>query len=64
MGSTFLTYQSGLKKDELLSYHSDYQEQERIEGGCYTYAGHMGIMPEGIEFAKVEPFADAGKAEQ
>ena len=64
MGSIFKTYQSGLKKDELLSYHSDYQEQERIEGGCYTYAGHIGIMPDGLHFADVKPFAGAGKAEE
>ena len=64
MGSVFHTYTSGLKKDELLSYHSDYQEQERIEGGCYTYAGHIGIMPEGLNFVKVEPFTSVEKAEE
>lgn len=64
MGSVFHSYTSSLNKNELLSYHSDYQEQERIEGGCYTYAGHMGIMPEGLEFADVKPFKSAADAEE
>lgn len=64
MGSVFHTYTSGLPKDRLLSYHSDYQEQERIEGGCYTYAGHIGIMPDGLHFVDVKPFASASAAEE
>lgn len=64
MGSILQTYTSNLQGKGLLDYHSSYQEQERIEGGCYTYSGHMGIMPDGLEFVKVEPFANVVKAEE
>ena len=64
MGALFRTYITALKADDLLEYHRAFQEEKRMEEGCDTYAGHIGIMPDGIEFADVKPFPSRIEAEE
>ena len=43
-------------------YHSDMQRERCREQGDDSYAGHLGIMPDGVELADCKPFSSAGEA--
>jgi predicted RNA-binding Zn-ribbon protein involved in translation (DUF1610 family) len=64
MGSCFNTYQSHLQEGELEQYHDEYQNELRIELGCDTYAGHLGILSDGLNVVKVKPFKSSTEAEE
>jgi rubrerythrin len=64
MGSVLQIYKSSLQKNELKEYHNELQKELRIEQGCDTYAGHIGIMPDGINFVDITPFSNSDEAEE
>lgn len=64
MGSRFNTYTYNGAAKELSDFHSEYQHEERLEGGSDTYAGHLGILADGLHIVDVKPYAFASDARE
>ena len=64
MGANFnyYTYRGG--KTELPSHHKVLQEEECEIHGNDTYAGHIGIMPSGINFVERKAFENEEQARE
>lgn len=62
MGAEFNYYIHRGAKDELEEYHNEHQSEMRATYGNDTYAGHIGIMPGGIDSAGVTPFPTRNEA--
>ncbi|EDM26144.1 hypothetical protein LNTAR_16393 [Lentisphaera araneosa HTCC2155] len=62
MGAEFNYYTYRGSKSELLEHHRELQVEECEQYGNDTYAGHIGIMPLGVEFVEIKPFASEAEA--
>ncbi|NQZ60004.1 MAG: hypothetical protein HRT88_21330 [Lentisphaeraceae bacterium] len=62
MGAEFRHYISKVSQEELGKDHCEYQSRECDFNGNDTYAGHIGIMPSGIDYAKAKPFKSSQQA--
>ncbi len=49
MGAEFNTYIYEGPESRLAAHHRRVQKELRIEYGIDTYAGHIGIMPDGLD---------------
>jgi hypothetical protein len=64
MGAEFRFYIYKGKEEDLGDYHTEFQREACYEGGTDTYAGHIGIMPDGINFANITPLKSYAQAEE
>ena len=64
MGSRFKTYTYNGAKKELDNFHGEYQFEQRLEYGSDTYAGHLGILPDGLHIVDCKPYAFASDAQE
>lgn len=62
MGSNLDYYFYRGTKEDLPEYHDEYQAELGYQDGSDSYAGHLGAIKHGIDFADVKPFKDAESA--
>ena len=59
MGANFHYYIYREVESDLDEFHSEYQHC--LEEGSDSYRGHLGVLPSGLRFAEIEPFAEASE---
>ena len=64
MGAEFNYYVYKGDKSKLEDYHREEQQDQCLQFGNDSYAGHIGVMPSGIDFVKRKPFASASEARE